>query len=476
MQTTAPAPTATVRPLRSLPGPRGWPLFGNAFQIRRDTFHQQLDAWADQYGDKFRFTIAAREFLAIRDPETVQSVLRQRPGVFKKGARLEEVTRDLGFHGVFSANGDAWRRQRPVVLAGLDPAHIRAFLPAILGITDRLRDRWLEAAATGTRFDLVHDLMRYTVDVTTALAFGHNLNTLEKGDDVAIQQHLNRILPAMFRRNLAPIDIYRWLDRRTRVHVKALQEAVDTFIAQARQQLEENPALRERPVNLIQALVAANQRGDGGMSDAEVSGNVLTMLLAGEDTTANTLAWMLWLLYRNPEAAALARAEAVRVVGDGGVVTSIEQLAQLDVVEACAMESMRLKPVAPLNFTEAAEDTVVDGVLVPKGALVACMMRPAGLKEANFPAPQAFDPQRWLEGRNEGNALSAAKRVVMPFGAGPRICPGRYLALAEIKMVAAMLLANFELKYVGTADGADPAERLALTMAPQGLEMELRAR
>lgn len=475
MQTTVPVAAAT--PLRSLPGPRGWPIFGNAFQIRRDTFHQQLDAWAEQYGDKFRFTIAAREFLAIRDPETVQSVLRQRPNVFKKGARLESVTRDLGFHGVFTANGDAWRRQRPVVLAGLDPAHIRAFLPGMVGITQTLRERWQRAAAARTRFDLVQDLMRYTVDITTALAFGHNLNTLEKGDDVAIQQHLNRILPAMFRRNLAPVDIYRWLDRKTRVHVKALQDAVDAFIAQARRQLTEDPALRDRPVNLIQALVAANERGASNMSDAEVSANVLTMLLAGEDTTANTLAWMLWLLYRNPEAAAAARVEADRVLGDARVVTSIDQLAQLDVLEACAMEAMRLKPVAPLNFVEAAEDTVVDGVALPKGALVACMMRPGGLKEANFAAPQTFDPGRWLEGRGAaGNALSSSKRVVMPFGAGPRICPGRYLALAEIKMVAAMVLANFELGYVGTADGSDPQERLALTMAPQGLQAELRAR
>ena len=465
--------TAEVRPFESLPGPRGLPYFGNAFQIRIDQFHQQLEAWGARYGDMFRFSITSRSFLAVRNPEVIASVLRQRPGTFKKGSRLVAVTRDLGFEGLFSANGDAWRRQRPIVLAGLDPSHIRAFLPAMCNVNERLRRKW--TASAGMRVDLLADLMRYTVDITTALAFGKDLNTLETGDEHAIQQHLNAIFPALFRRNLAPVDLSRWFDRKTPVHVQALREAVDGFIADACRQLDDNPALREKPANLVQALVVASERGEAGLTHAELVGNVLTLLLAGEDTTANTLAWMLWLLYQHPEACAAAREEALRVLGPEKVVTSIEQLTQLDMIEACANEAMRLKPVAPINISQAAEDTVLDGVHVPKRTLVVCVMRPAGLSEKYFTAPGAFDPQRWLGGSGE-HSLSSSKRVVMPFGAGPRICPGRYLALAEIKMVAAMLLANFDLQFVGTTDGSPPQERLALTMAPVGLQMELRAR
>jgi cytochrome P450 len=466
---------APARALHTLPGPKGVPVFGNAFQIQPDRFHQQLDAWADQYGDTFRFSIASRKFIAIRNPEVIASVLRQRPAAFRKGNRLVQVTRDLGFAGVFSANDEAWRRQRPIVLAGLDPAHIRTFLPAIEAVTQRLRARWVRSAQAQAPVDLLSDLMRYTVDVTTALAFGRDLNTLETGDEHAIQKHLNHIFPALFRRNLAPVDLGRWLDWKTRAHVKALRKEVDGFIAQARKQLADDPSLRDKPVNLIQALVAANEKGEATLSHEELSGNVLTLLLAGEDTTANTLAWMLWLLSVNPQALQRAQTEAVEVLGAGGVVSAIEQIGRLDYIEACANEAMRLKPVAPLNMVQAAEDVVVDGVLVPKGALVACMMRPGGLKEEHFSRPLDFDPGHWLGG-DGAHSLSSSKRVVMPFGAGPRVCPGRYLALAEIKMVVAMLLANFDLLEVSTADGSPPQERLALTMAPVGLRMRLRPR
>jgi cytochrome P450 len=314
------------------------------------------------------------------------------------------------------------------------------------------------------------------VDVTTGLAFGRNVDSLKSETDDVIQVHLNRILPALFQRTLAPVDVYRWLDWKTAAHVRARRKAVHEFIQAARAQLRENPALREHPVNLIQAMLAANEREENRLSDAEVAGNVLTMLLAGEDTTANTLAWLTWLLHRNALALETARAEVREVLGGARVPESVEQLGRLCFVEACANEAMRLKPVAPIIINEAAEDTVVDGVALTKGSLVVCMMRPAGVSAEHFPEPQAFDPSRWLGDAAHAGGLQSPKRVVMPFGAGPRMCPGRYLALAEIKMVTAMLLAGFDLEDVSCADGAEPRERLALTMSPQGLRMRLRAR
>ena len=302
----------------------------------------------------------------------------------------------------------------------------------------------------------------------------HNLNTLEASTETAIQQHLNVILPTLFKRIVSPLP--PWPDKALAGHVAALREAVQGFIAQARRDLEEKPALRQRPDNLIQALVAASEDGAQRITEEDVSGNVLTMLLAGEDTTAHTLAWLFWLLYRNPLAAEAARAEVDAVLGPGGQVRSIEDLARLDQVEACANEAMRLKPVAPLIMNEACEEAVVADVLVPAGAIVVCLLRPANLDDANFPRAEQFDPGRWRGGVDAAASLSSAKRIAMPFGAGPRMCPGRYLALAEIKMVTAMLLAHFDFEEVGAPGHAEPAERMALTMAPVGLRMKLRAR
>ena len=472
-------PAATpARTIRSLPGPRGWPLLGVASQIKPTSFHQQLEDWAGKYGDVFTFRIGGRRFLAISDPEVMATVLRSRPALFRRSVRLEQVSREMGFLGLFAANGEDWKRQRPMVLSGLDPAHLRTYLPSIVEVTERLRRRWQAAAGAEREIDLLPELMRYTVDVTTCLAFGKNLNTLETSEDAAIQQHLNVILPALFGRVLSPFDLRRWFPDKALVgHVRALQEAVQGFIADTRRELAAEPALREQPRNLIQALVAAREAGALGLSDEDVAGNVLTMLLAGEDTTANTLAWMIWLLYRNPQAAQAARREADAVLGAGGVVRSIEQLARLDEVEGCANEAMRLKPVAPVILNTALQEVQVGDVLVPKGAIVICMLRPPGMDPAHFSEPARFEPARWRSGAADGvPSLTSAKRVVMPFGAGPRMCPGRYLAMAEIKMVAAMLLANFELDEVATPGRSEPAERMALTMAPVGLRMRLRSR
>ena len=472
---------AALREVRQLPRPRGWPVLGNAPQLQRASMHLQLEAWVRRYGNLFTFRIGARRFLVLADPDDIAAVLRDRPDGFRRTTRLEQISREMGFLGLFSANGDDWRRQRPMVLSGLDPAHIKAFFPTLVGVTARLARRWQRAAAAAEALDLQADLMRYTVDVTTALALGQDLNTLESDDAQRIQTHLNHVLPALFRRVLAPFEYWKYFptraDREVAGHLQALREAVQEFMTATRRTLAAQPHLRTRPVNLIQAMVAAADGQGGAITEADVSGNILTMLLAGEDTTANTLAWTIWLLRQHPVALQAATAEVADVLQGASVPQGVEQLSRLDWLEACAQEAMRLKPVAPLIIVQAQRDTVIADVRVPSGSLVLCLMRPGGMNDGKFAQPQAFRPERWLQAEGAAaHALSSAKRSVMPFGAGPRMCPGRYLALAEIKMVLAMLLANFEIREVSTPDGGPPEEHLAFTMAPVGLAMKLAAR
>ena len=469
--------TATVskpRRIEDLPGPPGIPLLGNALQVQSETLHQQAERWTRQYGEVFRFRIAARRFVVMSNPEMVATVLRDRPDGFQRTTRLSQTAREMGFAGLFAVNGADWKRHRPMVLRGLDPTHIKTFHPTLQRVTDRLRLRWERAAGGAEAIDLQADLMRYTVDVTAGLAFGTDMNTLESDEEV-IQTHLDKILPALFKRVLAPVPYWHWVrlpsDRRLDRHLSALHAAVNGFMADARRRLEARPELREQPSNLIEAMIVERDRPGSALTDEDLSGNVLTMLLAGEDTTANTLAWMIWLLHRNPAALQRATAEAQAVIGNDRTL-SHDQLKQLDWIEACAHETMRLRPVAPLNIQQAIRDTVVGGIELPAGSLVLCLMRPASLDANHFADPLEFRPERWLT----GPSASSAKRVSMPFGAGPRMCPGRYLALSEIKMAVAMLLAAFVVDDVGTADGSAVQERLSLTMAPVGLRMRLRSR
>jgi cytochrome P450 len=452
-----------TRSITELPGPRGLPIVGNLLQIDRDRMHVTAENWSRTYGDYFRFRIGGRWIFAVANPETIAAVLRDRPDGFHRTERMGLIAADMGFNGVFSANGDAWRRQRPMVMAGFDPGHIKSYFPALVKVTERFERRWRRAAANGAAIDLQADLMRYTVDVTAGLAFGADINTLESDQDV-IQQHRDKVLPALFRRLFSPLPL--WLrspkDWGLPGHLEALRRAVQEFIAQARARLAADPALREHPTNLIEAMIVARDDPASGLDDGDVAGNVLTMLLAGEDTTANTLAWMIYLLHRHPEALARARDE----VG-GRPIEKYEQAAALPFVEACINETMRLKPVAPIILLQPTRDTVVADIQVPAKTLLMCLMRAGAIDERRFPDARTFDPARWLS----GTAASSPKRVAMPFGAGPRLCPGRYLAMLEMKMVMAMLLAEFDIESVT----GDAREQLAFTMAPVGLKLKLVA-
>jgi cytochrome P450 len=467
------------RHLDELPGPRGIPVIGSLLQIEPQRMHQQLEGWCKEFGPMFRLRLGRRKLLIVGDHEAVASILRDRPDGFNRTSRLEAVGVEMGLKpGLFGANGEAWRRQRRMVMAGFDPAHVKAYFPSLRKVAARLAGRWTLAAREGRAIDLQADLMRYTVDTIAGLAFGAEVNTLESDGDV-IQQHLDRIFPALLRRMFAPLPLWRVFpsaeDRALRRGVIAVHEAVDGFIAEARRRMDADPGLRTHPANLLEAMIAAADAPDSGITDLQVAGNVLTMLLAGEDTTANTIAWMIDLLWRHPEALARATAE-VRGVLQPGQEPGFEQIAQLDYIEACAHETMRLKPVAPVIGLQAARDTVVGDVQVPAGTVLICVMRRDSVSDSHVPDAASFAPERWLAGGDPGALAGSAKRTSMPFGAGPRICPGRYLALLEMKMAMAVLLGGFDIARVDTPDGLAARELLSFTMTPVGLQMRLRER
>lgn len=472
-------PTGALRQFEDLPGPRGLPVFGNLLQLKPARLHLQMEQWCREYGPVFRLQLGPRKAVVFGDHALVQGMLRDRPDGFRRTARLQEIAQEMGLPtGVFSATGDDWRRQRRMVMHGFDPTHVRRYFPSLQGVAQRLARRWQRAAQGGQAIDLQADLMRYTVDTIAGLAFGAEVNTLESDDDV-IQQHLDKIFPAISRRVLAPLPVWRWVksaaDRELERSLVEVNAAVNGFIAQARARLQAEPDRREHPHNLLEAMITAADEPGSGIDDRQVAGNVLTMLLAGEDTTANTIAWMIHLLWRHPLALARATEEVRRVCGAEAVPT-LAMIEQLDFVEACAHETMRLKPVAPLMPQQALRDTAVGDVQITEGMIVFGLMRVDAISDAHVPDAAAFDPERWLGAGGPSQAANSAKRISMPFGAGPRICPGRYLALLEMKMAMATLLQRFDIAEVSTPDGQPAVEHLSFTMTPLGLSMRLHER
>lgn len=460
-----------LRKLKDLPGPRGLPLLGNTLQIRSGQIHLQLEAWRREFGPYFQLRIGRHRVLVVADHRAIAGILRDRPDGFERTARLRLVGLEMGMKpGVFGANGPEWLRQRRMVMSGFDPTHVRRYFPSLIQVARRLTRRW-EIAADGQRaIDLQSDLMRFTVDTIAGLAFGAEVNTLESGDDV-IQQHLDKIFPALFRRITAPFPVWRYFpskaDRELKHSMVQVNLAVTGFIRDTRTRLSAQPALSEHPSNLLEAMIAAADREGSGIDDDQVAGNVLTMLLAGEDTTANTIAWMIHLLWKNPAVMDQAVGEIRANVSDCNQ-PSLDEVSRLVFLEACIHETMRLKPVAPQLPLQTRQTTRVGDIEVPAGTVVINLLRSDGMREDLVPDATQFKPQRWLEEPN------TAKRISMPFGAGPRICPGRYLAMLEMKIAMTVLLGQFELLQVSTANGDDPEELLSFTMMPVGLEMRLR--
>jgi len=210
------------------------------------------------------------------------------------------------------------------------------------------------------------------------------------------------------------------------------------------------------------------------LTDFDVASNVVTMLLAGEDTTAHTLAWLIHLVEQNRGVARKLSEEADRVLGDLHFAERLELASLLKFTAATAHETMRLKPVAPVLILEADESKILGDVAIPRGTVVAALIRQGSRSGNHFERPADFEPQRWLDADGSGHSTSR-ERISMPFGAGPRICPGRNLALLEINLVTSMLFRNFEIASI-RPEGGSVDEWLSFTMAPSRLWVTLRPR
>ena len=448
---------------------------GNAHQVRPSTLHSVAEDWSGRYGPVFSFNLGLRRIVCIAELETINAILRDRPGGFRRWRELKEGADETGLAGVFVAEGDEWRQQRRLAVTALNSNHLNRYFHIVRTSTERLHRRLKDRAHFRVSFDIGRELSSYTVDITSALAFGRDLNTLERHSSV-LQEHIQRVIQTSGRRLGMPVRYWRWVrlpaDRAADRSLAAIRRAVVRFIEQARVRMAEQPGLREAPENFLEGMLAA-QEADGLFTDDEIIGNTFTLLLAGEDTTAHTMAWTIWLLASRPEVQAQCAQEADAVLEGERFPVTYESVAQLRYGEAVLRESMRLKPVAPFIGVEPLADTTVMGTRIPAGTRLLLLTRHASLQDGGFERASQFDPERWTAGDDDAPLVHDPK-ASLPFGAGPRFCPGRNLALLEAKSALAMITRNFEVELDHSSGPVN--EQFSFTMIPHGLRVRLRER
>lgn len=460
--------TKSLRQIKDLPSPKGSFLLGHLPQFKADNKHQVLERWVKESGDLFQINFVGKKFVVSADPEMNQEILKLRPEKFSRFFKINEIMEEMGIVGVFNSEGETWKRHRKPTSEALNLKKVNGYYPIIQHKTAQLLQKW--NTLTNTPIDIQKELMKYTVDITTAIAFGYQLDTLNDQND-ALQQHLEHIFPMINERITAPIPLWRYYkqqkDKDLATALEAIEKVVQRFIDEAKIRLADNPELQEKPTNFLEALICEQER-EGHFSDKEIFGNVFTILLAGEDTTSNSLSWALYYLAQYPEVVNKVREEANEVYGLNELPDSYKLLSKLKYANAVAQEAIRLKPVTPNLYMQANEDLIIKDLAIPKNTVIMLQNKVAQTSDQYFTNPDEFVPERWLKNGCPMHDKHSPE-MIKAFGGGARFCPGKNLALYEMIVSISSICKQFDFKLAVAPN--DVREKFSFTMYPENLSI-----
>ncbi|WP_306214516.1 cytochrome P450 [Actinoplanes sp. RD1] len=445
-----------------LPEPPGLPVLGHGPSLARGgTMHRTLYRWRQQCGATYRVRLGPATAVVTSAPDVIDTVLRERPGTFRRASYLSDVIDELGGHGLFNAEGADWRRLRRSAVPGLSVTSLRNAFATMVRSTGRLRDQWM-MARPDERVEVLDDLMRYTLEVIGSLTLGHDLDAVRRPHEDGLHQRLPLIASTVVRRMYSPLPYWRLIrlpaDRRTDSAMAEAGELIAERYADARQRMSAG----EAPTCYLDSLVKDSLDSGEPLTERDAIGAVVNMLVAGEDNTAAQVAWAMYHLATNPEVQEKIRAETAEVLGDRPFPGDAASLSRLSYVEAVAKETTRVNPPSPYLIMEATEDAEVPfgaESLQVDGGTVLILLLDDGTD------PGQFQPGLQLPGR-------AGAPPSRHFGGGPRLCPGRNLALVESMLLIAMACHNFAIE-LDTSRGP-VGERVTLSVFPTNLGVRLR--
>jgi cytochrome P450 len=439
----------------------GLPFLGQLLALRHDPL-SVFERAGKHPSEVVRLEVGPRSMFLVRKPEHVRYVLQENSGRFSKQTRGYEALRHVLGNGLVTSEGSFWLRQRRLAQPAFHRQRIAQFAETMVRLTGEAMERWRVAAERGEVIDVSREMMALTLRVV-----GWTLLSAEVGPDsplvsLALDEVLHQVRP----RTTA---LLRW--------PLSIPTPKNLALARAKRQLDD-VVLRviddrrksgETGDDLLGMLMAARDEETGeAMSDEQLRDEVMTIFLAGHETTANALTWALYLLSQHPDMRERLTREVREVMGDRP--PSFADLPRLQYPLAVVSEALRLYPPVWLLMRRAEEDGEVGGFRIPRGAFVAISPFVCHRDAGNFPDPERFDPERFM-----GEAANSVPRFAyLPFSGGPRICIGNSFALMEAQLVLAMIAQRFRLDLVpGHRADTDPA----VTLRPKyGMRMTVNLR
>jgi cytochrome P450 len=399
-------------------------------------------------GDVAQYRSGSERAYLVNNPDYIRHVLVENHRNYSKATNINAVFKRAVADGLLTSEGQTWRDQRRLMRPAFHRDRLRGIGAGVTDATEAMLARWEHVADTGRTLDVADEMGLLTLGITTRALFGWDLgeDLQEVGDDIG------RALSM-----LVAHDTPQWLRAEARVN-----ELVYGLIRSRRAgDLAENDLL-------TMMLLARDEETGEGLEDREVRDQVVTLLLAGYETTANALAWTWYLLAANPGRRSLMEREISGMLGGRSPAT--EDLAVLGYIRRVLQESMRLYPPAWILGRRAlAQDRLGDHA-IPAGSVVALSPYTMHRHPGYWDDPEAFDPDRFLPEREAARKAFA----YYPFGGGPRLCIGHNFAMIEAQLIVATVARRYRLE-IAEGHHVEP-ERLFVLRPRGGLPMTVHRR
>jgi cytochrome P450 len=414
------------------PGPRSMPLIGVLPQVRRDTLGFLMNTF-QRYGDVSRYNLGPLPSHLIAHPDGVRHVLQENVKNYTKDHISYAMMRRMIGNGLVTSQGSFWLRQRRLAQPAFHRQRIAAMGQLMTTATNEMLDSWEAKTLSGGYFEVGEEMMQLTLRIVGEALFGTNI----KAEAAIVHRAFNELSAQFINRfrtfNILPPVLPTSADRRYRQAISELDAVVYRIIGERRRRNEDTGDL------LSMLMLARDEETGESMDDKQLRDEVITMVIAGHETTATTLTWAWAMLDRHPRVTERLHHELDTVLN--GRTPTVADLPALTYTRQLIDETMRLYPSVYIMSRNVLADDEIGGYLI-KGKTTIDISPFVTHRHPEFwPNPEQFDPERFAP-----EQVAARPRFAyFPFSGGPRQCIGNSFAQMEATLVLATIAQRYEL-------------------------------